>query len=319
MKFLLFILLGFTLLGKSPEIYAWDSTAAKYMPLQIGNQWVYTSSLTSFSGSGTSIDKYIITGTQIINGKLYYNLTGIHVLISGFYSCGSRLFSANTQLRIDSLTMNLFRTGVCNNNAEGLVDSLAAKFRDSSLTCFNLNSTKTCFNDSSDFYIFNTFFKSKRFTTVDINGGNDQTFLEGIGLAKYNASITNYTCYQILKGCIINGIIYGDTSMIIGINQTGSEVPEKFELSQNFPNPFNPLTHFGFRVADFGLVSLTIYNALGKEVQELVNQQLQPGTYQAEWDASAYPSGVYYYRIAIQSDKLESEKFTETKKMVLIK
>ena len=91
-----------------------------------------------------------------------------------------------------------------------------------------------------------------------------------------------------------------------------SELAESFKLSQNYPNPFNPVTHFEFRIADFGLVRLTVFDAIGREIEALVNQQLQPGTYEVSWDASAYPSGVYYYR-------LEAGSFTETKKIVLIK
>jgi len=60
------------------------------------------------------------------------------------------------------------------------------------------------------------------------------------------------------------------------------------------------------------LVRLTVFDVIGREIEVLVNQQLQPGTYEVSWDASAYPSGVYYYR-------LEAGLFSETKKMVLIK
>ncbi len=115
-----------------------------------------------------------------------------------------------------------------------------------------------------------------------------------------------------LRGCIINGTIYGDTTVYLGINQLNTEIPEKFSLSQNYPNPFNPTTHFVFRIADFGFVRLTVYDVIGKEVQVLVNEELQPGSYEADWDASAYPSGVYYY-------KLESSGFTDTRKMLLVK
>jgi hypothetical protein len=55
-----------------------------------------------------------------------------------------------------------------------------------------------------------------------------------------------------------------------------------------------------------------VFDAIGREVEVLVNQQLQPGTYEVNWDASSYPSGVYYYR-------LEAGLYSETKKMVLIK
>lgn len=85
-----------------------------------------------------------------------------------------------------------------------------------------------------------------------------------------------------------------------------------FQNSENYPNPVNPVSKFGFRIADFGSVKLTIYDAIGKEIIALVNEELKPGTYEVSWNAPSYPSGVYYY-------KLESDKFTETKKMVLIK
>jgi hypothetical protein len=98
----------------------------------------------------------------------------------------------------------------------------------------------------------------------------------------------------------------------IGIQPISNEVPARFELLQNYPNPFNPTTNFEFRIADFGLVRLVIYDILGREVTTLINEKLQPGSYKADWDASNYPSGIYFYT-------LSTENFTDTKKMVLIK
>lgn len=100
---------------------------------------------------------------------------------------------------------------------------------------------------------------------------------------------------------------------VIGI--TGNQnIPTQFKLYQNYPNPFNPVTKIKFSLPHGNdlLVKLRIYDILGREVTTLINQQLKPGSYQLEWDASAYASGIYFYRI-------ESESFTETKKMVLVK
>ncbi len=97
-----------------------------------------------------------------------------------------------------------------------------------------------------------------------------------------------------------------------GITILSNEIPESYNLGQNYPNPFNPVTNIRFRIVDFGLVRLTVYDALGNSIASLVNQQLQPGSYEAAWDASAYPSGVYFY-------KLSADGYTDTKKMVLIK
>ncbi len=123
-----------------------------------------------------------------------------------------------------------------------------------------------------------------------------------------------YVCTRqmTLLGCIINGTVYGDTSMLVGIEQVSGEIPIKFSLSQNYPNPFNPVTTISFEIPKSEFVSITISDALGREVETIVNKQLNPGTYHAEWDAADYPSGVYYYKIT-------AGEYTETKKMVLIK
>ena len=109
-----------------------------------------------------------------------------------------------------------------------------------------------------------------------------------------------------------DGIYQRNASEVTGINIISNEVPSGFSLSQNYPNPFNPNTHFEFRIADFGFVKLMVFDALGREVAALVNKEIKPGIYEVNWDASNYPSGVYYY-------KLETGEYKETKKMILIK
>jgi photosystem II stability/assembly factor-like uncharacterized protein len=102
------------------------------------------------------------------------------------------------------------------------------------------------------------------------------------------------------------------------ITTIGNSVPKSFNLYQNYPNPFNPETKIKFSVplnkgGNRGLsIQLKIYDILGKEVAILVSQQLQPATYEVEWNATNYPSGVYFY-------KLISGEYIETKKMLLLK
>lgn len=96
------------------------------------------------------------------------------------------------------------------------------------------------------------------------------------------------------------------------IRTIGSKVPSDFSLYQNYPNPFNPKTVIRFQVASYRFIKLTVFDVIGREVATLVDEQLKAGTYEADWDASNYPSGVYFYR-------LSSESYTETKRMVLIK
>ena len=113
------------------------------------------------------------------------------------------------------------------------------------------------------------------------------------------------------------GIFKRPLSEITGINILGTEIPDNYSLLQNYPNPFNPSTKIKFDIAADGKgqkadVKLIIYNIQGKEITILVNQQLQSGTYDFEWDGSNYPSGMYFYT-------LRSGDFTETKRMVLLK
>jgi len=109
----------------------------------------------------------------------------------------------------------------------------------------------------------------------------------------------------------------------IGIQIISSEVPQDFSLSQNYPNPFNPGTKIRFAIPNVGTVPRTvrliIYDALGREITTLVNEQLNPGTYEVDWDASNYPSGVYFYKLVVGDNTNNGVGFTETKKMVLIK
>jgi len=102
----------------------------------------------------------------------------------------------------------------------------------------------------------------------------------------------------------------------VGIINNSSAV--KFELHQNYPNPFNPITNVKFQIPNSGFVKLIIYDNLGKEVVTLINEQLNPGTYEVDWDASNYPSGIYFYKL-VQADPSTSLRVSETKKMILIK
>ncbi len=94
-----------------------------------------------------------------------------------------------------------------------------------------------------------------------------------------------------------------------------SEIPEEFMLFQNYPNPFNPSTKIKFLVPGTSSAAqtfLAVYDILGREVAVLVNEQLQPGTYEVNFEGSNFPSGVYFYKIS-------TGKFTDSKSMVILK
>ncbi len=97
-----------------------------------------------------------------------------------------------------------------------------------------------------------------------------------------------------------------------GISHTGNEIPQTYQLFQNYPNPFNPSTVIYYSVPKQTLVNLKVYDVLGREVASLVNAVKLAGDYQVTFDASNFPSGVYYYRI-------NAGDYTDVKKMILIK
>ncbi len=109
----------------------------------------------------------------------------------------------------------------------------------------------------------------------------------------------------------------------IGIQNQETNVPLTYKLEQNYPNPFNPSTNikFDIPVSKSGIgqlpVQLKIYNVLGKEIASVVNESLKPGSYKADWNASNYPSGIYFYRLIVGD--ISNGGFNETKKMILIK
>lgn len=96
------------------------------------------------------------------------------------------------------------------------------------------------------------------------------------------------------------------------IEPISTEIPSSFSVSQNYPNPFNPSTKIRFEIPKSSFTTLLVYDALGRKSASIVNEELKPGTYEVQWDASSYPSGVYFY-------KLITPGYTETKKMLLVK
>ena len=103
----------------------------------------------------------------------------------------------------------------------------------------------------------------------------------------------------------------------IGITPISNETPKDFSLSQNYPNPFNPNSKIRFQIAkgvrsETSDVRLIVYNLLGEVVTTLVNERLNPGTYEVDFNGSRFASGVYFYA-------LKTENYSETKKMLMVK
>ncbi len=141
---------------------------------------------------------------------------------------------------------------------------------------------------------------------VALVGATGSDYLGNIGILRYNTqnAILDYInfVYQMTTGNI-------QLPPLPPFQQT---LPKKFVLYQNYPNPFNLSTKIWYSIPQTSKVTFKIFDILGKEVATLVNEEKTVDIYEVEWDASNYPSGVYFYR-------LNTNGFVETKKMVFMK
>lgn len=121
-------------------------------------------------------------------------------------------------------------------------------------------------------------------------------------LPQYNDNTDAYLSTRVYK------FDYAD---YVGIEDEKNDVVTHYQLNQNYPNPFNPETKITFEIPEETFVKLVIYNVLGQKVKVLKNEIMQPGSYTVNFDGSKLSSGVYFY-------KLETNVFSETKKMLLL-
>ena len=118
---------------------------------------------------------------------------------------------------------------------------------------------------------------------------------------------TNGSKYLTIAGGTLCNTLFTSIELVFD-----NVIPNEFTLGQNYPNPFNPSTTIDFAITEQGPVNITIYDAVGQAVEELVNDFVPAGAYKIHWDASRLASGVYFYR-------MEAGNFVQTQKMILLK
>jgi hypothetical protein len=107
-------------------------------------------------------------------------------------------------------------------------------------------------------------------------------------------------------------ILYTSNGGVTAVEGNQTNVPVSFELAQNFPNPFNPVTTIRYQLQKTGFVTLKVYDLIGREVATLVNEEKPAGRYEVKFDGTNLSSGIYFYRI-------RAGNFIDTKKFVLLK
>ena len=179
--------------------------------------------------------------------------------------------------------------------------------------------------------ISNSGLPSNSVTSIAIDGSGNKWIGTIAGLAKFDG--TTWTVYNESNSSLpTNGVnsiaIDGSGNKWIGTNGglavykeggvvsvkeiPGKNFPEAFSLFQNYPNPFNPSTNIMFNLAAKSLVSLKVFDVIGREVAILVAQEMSAGNHSIQWNAATMSSGVYFYR-------LQSGSNIETKKLILLR
>ncbi|GAB6281271.1 MAG: hypothetical protein STSR0008_00100 [Ignavibacterium sp.] len=277
-----------------------------FYPLAIGNKWVYdvlTFYFDEFPHSyGYIKENEVLKDSVAPNGKTYRLIKDI-------------IRSESTLERIDSSTGLIFRysDNIEFPEKEYVIDDLLAEVGDTVKSFrfgYPWDGGFTTLLDYTTFEKFGLSKQKKIFEQYDLSSPR-YSLTEDIGLdSLFHSFDFGYTEY-ILKGCIIDGVVYGDTTVVDVENET-SITPTKFSLSQNYPNPFNPNTTIRFQIPERTFVTLKIYDILGKEVATLVNEEKSAGEYELEFSGNNFTSGLYFYQ-------LKARNYIETKKMILVK
>ncbi len=147
------------------------------------------------------------------------------------------------------------------------------------------------------------------FVVIDTVGVGDSTYIDSL------VTIGNMYFYRIKSFMGDNYSAYESTLtgvIVTDVEKIDNDIPKSYFLSQNYPNPFNPSTIIRYQLPVKSKVSLKVYDILGKEVASLVNEEQSAGNYKINFSFSNLASGIYFYRI-------QAGKFTQSKKMILLK
>ncbi len=156
--------------------------------------------------------------------------------------------------------------------------------------------------DTKIYYSYN---EENNFTSGNCMVFENDTWVPGTGVYITTFNQGEDTLYYYGKNINIDLIKITET-------EDTDNIVNNFSLSQNFPNPFNPSTNISFTIPNSGFVTLKVYDILGKEIATLINEELNAGNYTKTFNATNLSSGVYFY-------KLQTSKFSETKKMILMR
>lgn len=274
----------FLLICLSTNSFSQQQEAQYYYPLQVGNCWQFS------EGHNLYNECRVVSDSIVSNNKKYAKVEGVY--LNGYYRTeGSKVYtyqaSLNREVVFYDFSMNV-----------GDTVSRIVYHGTTHIITVNSKGTKNIFGQQLSYM---------RFFRDDIHSTGDgfYTIVYGIGLESYVGELMHYNC----TGAIIDGKQYG---VILNVANPNNNIPALPSLSQNYPNPFNPSTTIEYAIPKSELVTLKVYDVLGREVATLVNEYKQAGMYKANFNASGLVSGVYFYQLSAGS-------YVETKKLIMMK
>ena len=307
------IIFGTHVLGGGGYVYVIknDGTVMSGWPKQVNN-WIYGPPSVGFIDNDNILD--IAVGDQVLSSNpsdYVYGWNKNGTPLTGFPI--GPLNAINNQILLadvnnDNLTELIFDDNTSDVNGKGKY--LGYKYDGTPLTGWPIQTTGTTFFCTPCLLDIN------RDGLLDMAGCGIENpgsspytniYLWNLG-TPYNASKIYIPCWQ--YNSRHNGV-YGDI-VITDVKKEINNIPVKHELFQNYTNPFNTSTIIRFQIKDLRFVTLKVYDIIGDEIETLVSETKQPGTYEFTFDGSRFGSGVYFC-------KLIAGNYTETKKMLMIK
>lgn len=292
--------------GDTTLIHSRDiSGLVNFFPMNLGDRWVYRKVTAGQQGNDTTYVDVTITGDQQINGHTYmiqYSMDGSETRYLRRDSRSARIYEYFPNTEKENVWLDL--STAPNDSAHGyypLNDPAAGikEFRQKG------EALKTVFDSDRERVV-------RQYTTLVDESEINSQLAWGIGMISRSSGQQQGASSLQLTGAVIDGKLYGDTTVITNLNKRNS-TPLGFRLYANYPNPFNPSTTIRYSLPAAQKVKLVVYDVNGRLLQTLVDSQQAAGSHSVTFDATNLSSGVYYYKLTNENGQTKSQK------MILLK
>jgi hypothetical protein len=286
-----------------------------------GTQGIFTMTGGSFTWPSTTGPVFYVTnstGVITLNNVTINNSSGTLVKAAADQwgtsgsNGGTVIFTANGETMTGDMIADSY-------------SSITATLKNSSTLTGAINSANTAkavaltLDISSTWTVTATSYLSTLIDSAGISGTSLTNIIGNGYNVYYNASVTANSYLNGKTYSLVSGGNLAPTGST-GVESQRATLPTTWVLDQNYPNPFNPTTTIAFALPEAGWVTLTIDDALGREVATLIDDQLAAGYHYCNWNAGAMPSGMYVYRIVATSFTGDTRQvFRQTKKLLLMK